>query len=218
VITAEGLKKTFSKHTALDDINLKISKGERVVFIGRNGSGKTTFIRCILGLYNYEGTLSVDGMNPRRNRIGVLQRVGYVPQASPYMNIKVADLMRYAADISGRPVDPIIETAKTLKLDNDDFKKNYLKLSGGMKQKLLIAIALGRGNDIIIMDEPTSNLDPDSRKIFYDLFLNCSKDMNIILTSHRSDELGFLVNRVVEMDYGKIIRESVAGSGERTTV
>lgn len=211
VITAVGLKKTFSKRPALDDVSLQISRGERVVFTGRNGSGKTTFIRCVLGFYNYEGTLSVDGMNPRRNRTEVLQRVGYVPQASPLMNIKAADLMRYAADISGKPVGPIIETAKTLKLDRDDLKKNYLKLSGGMKQKLLIAIAMGRGNDIIIMDEPASNLDPDSRKIFYDLFLNCSKDMTIILTSHRPDELGFLVKRVVEMDYGRIIRDSAEG-------
>ena len=114
------------------------------------------------------------------------------------MNIKVWDLIHYAADISNKPADAIIETATKLKLGGDDLKKNYLKLSGGMKQKLLIAIALGRGCDIIIMDEPTSNLDPDSRKIFYDLFLNCEKDKTLILTSHRSEELGFLVNRVVE--------------------
>lgn len=212
-IIARGLCKTFNKRQVLGNIDLEISKGEKVVFVGSNGSGKTTFIRCILGLYNFSGTLSIDGMDPRKNRMSVLERVGYVPQTSPSINMKVKDLMQYAADISDKPVGPIIEGARTLRLDKEDLGKNFLKLSGGMKQKLLIAIAFSRGNDIIIMDEPTSNLDPDSRKIFYDLLKNCPEDTTVISTSHRADELSFFINRVIEMDYGRIVRDIATTSG-----
>ncbi len=209
MITAKGLSKVFRKQQALAGIDLEISQGERVVFVGRNGSGKTTFIRCLLGLYNYGGILRVDGADPRRNRIDVLKRIGYVPQSSPPINMKVTDLIQYSADISGKPTGPIIEAAKTLNLDGEDLTKNFLKLSGGMKQKLLIAIAFGRGSDIIIMDEPTSNLDPDSRKIFYDLLLSSRDDTTVIATSHRADELTFFMKRVVEMDYGMILRDTL---------
>ena len=212
MIVSENLSKQFNKGFVLDNINLRISKGERVVFVGRNGSGKTTFIRCLLGLYNFNGTLTVDGINPRQDRMEVLKRIGYVPQTPPPINMMAAELIRYAADVSDKPLAPILETSKTLMLDMDvDLQKNFMKLSGGMKQKLLIAIAMGRGNDIIIMDEPTSNLDPDSRKIFYDLISNFPDDATMLLTSHRAEELSFFANRVIEMDYGKVLRDEVIG-------
>lgn len=210
MISAKGLTKSFNKHKVLDNVNIDISKGERVVFIGRNGSGKTTFIRCLLGLYKFDGVLNIDGINPRSNRVEILKHVGYVPQTSPPINMRVNDLMKYAADISDKPYHLILETSKTLGLDlNNDIHQNFLNLSGGMKQKVLIAVAMGRGNDIIIMDEPTSNLDPNSRKIFYDLISACAEGMTVILTSHRADELKFFASRIIEMDYGRIIRDEV---------
>ena len=212
MIASENLSKQFNKRFVLDNINMKISKGERVVFVGRNGSGKTTFIRCLLGLYNFDGTLTVDGINPRHDRMEVLKRIGYVPQTPPPINMTAAELIRYAADVSNKPLDTILEAAKTLMLDADmDMQKSFMKLSGGMKQKLLIAIAMGRGNDIIIIDEPTSNLDPDSRKIFYDLISNFPDNATILLTSHRAEELSFFANRVIEMDYGRVLRDEVVG-------
>lgn len=211
MISARGLTKSFNMRKVLDNIHVVISKGERVVFVGRNGSGKTTFIRCLLGLYNFDGVLDVDGINPRKNRVEILKRVGYVPQTPPPLNMKVDDLVKYAARVSNKSSDAIIEISKKLGLDlNNDFHKNFLKLSGGMKQKLLIAIAIGRGNDIIIMDEPTSNLDPDSRKIFYNLISACPENVTVILTSHRADELGFFISRIIEMDCGKIIRDEAS--------
>ncbi|MBI5055656.1 MAG: ABC transporter ATP-binding protein [Nitrospirae bacterium] len=209
MIIAEGLRKSFGRRCVLDNINLTISRGERVVFVGHNGSGKTTFIRCLLGLYTFDGKLSIDGMDTRKSRVDILKRVGYVPQTPPPVNMKVADLMQYAAAMSGKQPEIIMETANALNLDKEgDVNKNFMKLSGGMKQKVMISIAAGRGNDIILMDEPTSNLDPESRKIFYDLLSGCSKDTTVILTSHRADELSFLSSRIIEMDYGKIARDT----------
>lgn len=209
MIIAENLRKSFGRRRVLDNVNLTISKGERVVFVGHNGSGKTTFIRCLLGLYTFEGRLSIDGLDSRKNRVDILKRVGYVPQTPPPINMRVADLMHYAAAISGKHSETIMETANALNLDKEgDVNKNFMKLSGGMKQKVMISIAAGRGNDIILMDEPTSNLDPESRKIFYDLLSKCSEDTTVVLTSHRADELSFLSSRIIEMDYGKIVRDT----------
>lgn len=213
MIIAKSLSKQFNKRFVLDDLNLEIKKGENVVFVGRNGSGKTTFIRCLLGLYTYQGDLSVDGLSPRKDRVKLLSRVGYVPQTSPPINMMVLDLINYIAKLSGKTSAAIIEAARSLQLnmENDDIHKNFMKLSGGMKQKLMIAIAVGRGADIIVMDEPTSNLDPHSREIFLNLLSDVTKDTTVILTSHRADELEFLSCRIIEMDYGKVISDSAKG-------
>lgn len=215
MITAKGLNKKFNKRLVLNDVSLDISRGERVVIVGHNGSGKTTLIRCILGLYNFDGILTVDGANPRKERTEILKRVGYVPQLPPPIDMSVMDLARYSAEISGKQVGPIIEMAKKLTFDTDgNVRKNFLKLSGGMKQKLLIAIALGRERDIIIMDEPASNLDPGSRDIFYDLLARCSGNTTVILTSHRAAELTHIITRVIEMDYGRVVSDKITQTGE----
>ncbi len=209
MIKASGLRKTFKKRVVLDNVNLEISKGERVVLIGRNGSGKTTFIRCLLGLYNHEGDLTVNGMNPRKDREKVLRNIGYVPQTPPLINMRAIDLVRYVADISESSVESIIDIAEKLMFNVEvDLNNNFMRLSGGMKQKLLIAIAIGRNSDIIIMDEPTANLDPNSRMRFFEVLLhNVKEDATVILTSHRADELSFFAHRIIEMDYGRIIKD-----------
>ena len=83
--------------------------------------------------------------------------------------------------------------------------RQFVRLSGGMKQKLLIAIALGRDAQVLVMDEPAANLDPEARKIFFDLLAERQESATMIISSHRIDEVAALVNRVVEMDLGKIV-------------
>ena len=87
----------------------------------------------------------------------------------------------------------------------DNFNKPFLKLSGGMKQKLLVAFALGRTPKILLMDEPSANLDPKAREVFFNYLKNYDKDTLMILSSHRISEISVLVNRVVEMDLGEVV-------------
>lgn len=205
MITFSNVSKTFRRHKVLDDINLSIDTGERVALVGSNGAGKTTLIRCLLGEYLHEGAVSVGGLDPRSNRKAVLARVGFVPQIPPPLKMPVGELVNFAAAVCGSDPERIVVMMRSLGLDWDRVRRlPFVKLSGGMKQKSLIAIALGRDADLLIMDEPAANLDPEARHIFFQQ-LHERKDRAVMLiTSHRLDEVAALVNRVVEMDQGKV--------------
>jgi ABC-2 type transport system ATP-binding protein len=97
-------------------------------------------------------------------------------------------------------------------LVNENLKKPFLKLSGGMKQKLLVAFALGRNPKILLMDEPSANLDPKAREVFFDYLKNFDKDTLMILSSHRISEISALVNRAVEMDLGEVVSDKIISS------
>lgn len=190
----------------LDDINLDIASGERVALIGSNGAGKTTLIRCLLGEYVCSGELRVDDKNPRRHRAAVLSRTGFVPQLPPPLKMSVAQLIDFSASLCGVAPARIVEVAGQLGLDVRQIgARAFVRLSGGMKQKLLIAIALGRDAELLILDEPAANLDPEARKVFFELLARRVGQSTMLLSSHRLDEISTLVNRVVELDMGKIV-------------
>ncbi|MBT9520698.1 MAG: ATP-binding cassette domain-containing protein, partial [Dechloromonas sp.] len=118
----------------------------------------------------------------------------------------VGQLINFSASLCGTDSQRIHAIAKRLGLDVDAIlSRQFVRLSGGMKQKLLIAIALGREAKVLVMDEPAANLDPEARKIFFDLLAERLDDATMIISSHRLDEVSALVNRVIEMDMGKVV-------------
>ena len=155
MIRCENLSKTFRRARVLDGINLDIALGERIALIGSNGAGKTTLIRCLLGEYIHDGTVTIDGRSPRTERTAVLGSIGFVPQLPPPLKMPVGQLIEFSAALSGADPGHIDAIAGRLGLDVTDIRaRPFIKLSGGMKQKLLIAIALGRDAKLLIMDEP----------------------------------------------------------------
>ncbi|RAU22104.1 ABC transporter ATP-binding protein [Paramagnetospirillum kuznetsovii] len=218
MISFANVSKTFKRHKVLDGITLSIETGERVALVGSNGAGKTTLIRCLLGEYLHEGEVTVGGLDPKANRKAVLARVGFVPQIPPPLKMPVGELVNFAAAVCDSDPERIIAMMRSLGLDWDMVRSRpFVKLSGGMKQKTLIAVALGRDADLLIMDEPAANLDPEARHIFFQQ-LHDRKDRAVMLiTSHRLDEVASLVNRVVEMDQGKVaLDDRVADDVEMT--
>lgn len=206
MIQFQNIAKTFRKTRVLDGIDLRIGLGERVALIGSNGAGKTTLIRCLLGEYTHDGEVRIDGLDPRDNRTAVLGKIGFVPQLPPPLKMPVGQLIDFSASLCGTDPARIHAIAKRLGLDIDGIlTRQFVRLSGGMKQKLLIAIALGRDASVLVMDEPAANLDPEARKIFFDLLAERLEDATMIISSHRLDEVSSLVNRVIEMDMGKIV-------------
>ena len=205
MIRIETVGKTFGRARVLDGVSLSIDEAERVALIGSNGAGKTSLIRCLLGEYAFSGEIRVDGRSPRRERRKVLDGIGFVPQLPPPLKMPVGDLVRFAAAVSRAGAAQITAVLARLGLELADVAaKPFVKLSGGQKQKILSAIALGRECRLLILDEPTANLDPAARKVLFDLLAE-RPDRTMIISSHRIEEVAGLVNRVVEMDRGKIV-------------
>jgi ABC-2 type transport system ATP-binding protein len=206
MIKFTNLVKNFRRTRVLDGISLDIDIGERVALIGSNGAGKTTLIRCLLGEYTHDGEVAINGLDPRSHRTEVLGNIGFVPQLPPPLKMPVGQLIDFSASLCSTDPQRIHAIAKRLGLDVDAIlSRQFVRLSGGMKQKLLIAIALGREAKVLIMDEPAANLDPEARKIFFDLLAERLEDATMIISSHRLDEVSALVNRVIEMDMGKVV-------------
>ena len=206
MIRFQHVSKTFRRARILDGIDLQVGLGERVALIGSNGAGKTTLIRCLLGEYTHDGTVLIDGRDPRRLRTEVLGMIGFVPQLPPPLKMPVGQLINFSAALCGTPPERMHELAGRLGLDlSGILTRPFVKLSGGMKQKLLIAIALGRDAKVLVMDEPAANLDPQARKIFFELLAERAANATMLISSHRIDEVSALVNRVVELDRGKVV-------------
>lgn len=206
MIHFQNVSKTFKRNRVLDGISLDIGLGERVALIGSNGAGKTTLIRCLLGEYTHDGTVAIEGRAPRDERTHVLASVGFVPQLPPPLKMPVGQLIGFAASLCGSDEKRIAELALRLGLDVERVRQQpFVKLSGGQKQKILIAIALGRNAKVLVMDEPAANLDPEARKIFFELLAERQHDTTMLISSHRLNEVATLVNRVVELDMGKVV-------------
>ncbi len=206
MIRFNQVSKTFRRTRVLDHVDLTIAQGDRVALVGSNGAGKTTLIRCLLGEYICDGEVLLGGREVRRYRTEILKRVGFVPQIPPPLKMPVHQLINFAAGVCGCEPDEMYSVAERLGLEAAAFRKHpFVKLSGGQKQKLLIAIALGRDCDVLVMDEPAANLDPEARHVLFDLLAQKQDDAAMIISSHRLDEVAALVNRVIELDRGKVV-------------
>jgi len=205
VIHLDNLSKSFGRAKALDGLTLAVAAGEKIALVGSNGAGKTTLFRCLLGEYNHEGEVRVDGRDPRRERTSVLRLVGFVPQLPPPLKMPVGDLVAFATGTSDADPRRVVGVAAELGLDVAEVSRRpFIKLSGGQKQKLLIAIALGRETRILILDEPAANLDPPARAVLFQLLAQRHDD-TMIVSSHRVDEVAGLGTRIVELDRGRIV-------------
>ncbi|MFA7242324.1 MAG: ABC transporter ATP-binding protein [Sulfuricellaceae bacterium] len=206
MIKFANVSKVFKKNRVLDSTDLEIQPGERIALVGSNGAGKTTLIRCLLGEYIHDGSVTVQGLAPRRNRTQVLATIGFVPQLPPPLKMPVGQLIDFASSVCNSERRRMVDIAARLGLDAATVERlPFNKLSGGMKQKLLIAIALGRDSKILVMDEPAANLDPEARHIFFQLLAERLENTTMLISSHRLDEVASLVNRVLELDRGKVV-------------
>jgi ABC-2 type transport system ATP-binding protein len=198
--------KRFQRTDVLAGIDLEIDQGDRVALVGSNGAGKTTLIRCLLGEYRCQGEVTVNGQDPRLQRTEILKHVGFVPQISPPLKMPVGQLIRFAAGVSDSDPSKVLAVSEQLGLDAHSIRRQpFNKLSGGQKQKLLISIALGRDCNLLVLDEPAANLDPEARHTFFQLLAARQAQVAMMISSHRLDEVAALVNRVVELDQGRIV-------------
>jgi ABC-2 type transport system ATP-binding protein len=219
MIALRAVTKSFGSAKVLDGLDLDIPTGQRIALVGSNGAGKTTLFRCLLGEYNHGGEIRIEGRDPRRERTEVLSHVGFVPQVAPPLAMPVGALMRFVAETSGGSEAEMARIASRLGLEVGAIRaRPFTKLSGGMKQKLLIAAALGRPTRFLILDEPAANLDPAARGVLFDLLASRASS-TMLVSSHRLDEIAPLVNRVVELQQGRVVLDdAVADAGALGTM
>ena len=209
MIKIENLTKKFGQNISLDSVSCEFKKNDYIALMGANGAGKTTLIRSILGYYHPdEGKVLIDGLDPITQRVEVLKNISFVPQLPPPIKLSIEELMNYVVTSSGVDKELIKHYSNEMKLDiNANMNKSFFKLSGGMKQKLLIAISLAKKSGIIIYDEPTANLDPKARDDFYRLLKQNEEDKVLLFVTHRLEEVQELVNRQIYMDLGKVVSD-----------
>ena len=208
MITMARITKRFGRVTALDDVTLSIRSGEKVAFVGSNGSGKTTLLRALLGLVRFDGRITVAGADVAREPEVALRSVAYIPQIAPPIEAPVAEVVRAAAALRGIAEERTWCRALHLGLDVDlARKKRFRDLSGGMKQKLLAAMALAADAPVLVCDEPTANLDGKARAAFFELLAERPRASVVVLCSHRVEEVRALVDRVVELADGRLVRD-----------
>lgn len=210
LIVSKNVDKMFMGTKVLDDVSLTINQGDRIAMMGPNGAGKTTLVRAILGFYHIDGgEILVNGLDPVKNRVEVLKDISFIPQLPPPVKLSIEELLMYVQKSSGVSLERIFEESERMDLDlKKHLKKPFFKLSGGMKQKLLIAIALSKESGLLIFDEPTANLDPKGREKFYTLLTEIEPTCSTLFITHRLDEIEGLVNRQIYMDLGKVVDDA----------
>ncbi|MDU8928529.1 ABC transporter ATP-binding protein [Alisedimentitalea sp. MJ-SS2] len=205
MIRIDSLTKRFERRAVLDELTLAIDAGDRIALIGSNGAGKTTLFRCLLGHYRYTGEVGFGDAGAKRRDMDFLSRVAFVPQLPPPLRMPVGELISFAAKGAGADRDRMQDIADKIGIDLNEIRNRpFYRLSGGQKQKVLVTVALAREADLFIFDEPAANLDPAARAVFIDL-LAARKDASMLIASHRLEEVAPLVNRVIELDRGKVV-------------
>ena len=213
LIQAEGLSKRFGELAAVDAVDFEVRKGEAFGFLGPNGAGKTSTMRMI-GCTSPPsgGTLRVIGMDPVSQASEVKARIGVVPQMDN-LDIELTvreNLEMYARyfDIPRGVADPRIDELIDFVQLREKVGSKVEPLSGGMKRRLTIARALVNDPDLLLLDEPTTGLDPQARHLVWDrLYRLKQRGVTLVITTHYMDEAEQLCDRLVVMDKAKIVTE-----------
>lgn len=207
MIDVKKLTKKFNKFTALDDLNLQFTDSKSIALIGPNGCGKTTLIKCILGLNVIEtGDILVDGKSVKED-FRYRENIGYMPQIGRYPeNMTVGQTIQMIKDTRKIPASELdTELLQDFALENL-YQKKMRTLSGGTTQKVSAVLAFMFNPKIIILDEPTAGLDPLSSEILKKKIIKeKNKGKLIIITSHLLSELDEIISEVVFMNEGRII-------------
>ncbi len=232
MLYVKHLRKTFGKLVAVDDVSFTVDRGQLVGLLGPNGAGKTTTVSMIAALVTPEkgevlvgGTRLAGDTDPKKRQIGLVpQDLALYDELSARANLRFFGALY---GLSGAALDKAIDAAMDLVGLADRLKDLVKTYSGGMKRRLNLAAGLLHDPDILLLDEPTVGVDPQSRNaIFENLELLKSRGKAVLYTTHYMEEVERLADRIVVMDHGKVIADDtlsglqsrVAVAGEKATL
>ncbi|UCG40153.1 MAG: ABC transporter ATP-binding protein [Acidimicrobiia bacterium] len=204
MIRLQGLTKYYGANAALRDVDLDVAEGTSVALWGHNGAGKTTVIRALLGLVRYEGTATVDGHDCTSDGVSVRSLIGHVPQELTFHeHLTVAETVDFSRSLRQVDATRAMEVLEVVGL-HEELKKPTGALSGGMRQRLAIALALLADPPVLLLDEPTSNLDAHAREQMVHLLQSLRERCTLLLTTHHAGEVGLLADEVVYLEDGEV--------------
>jgi ABC-2 type transport system ATP-binding protein len=206
VLRVEELVKRYDGVTAVDGVSFSVKAREIFGILGPNGAGKTTTLECIETLRQFDaGTIQLGGLNVRTHAQDVKRIIGVQLQSSSFFDkLSLAELLALFGEMYGRRVDPLALLDEVELRDRS--RSQVVQLSGGQKQRFSIAAALVNDPVVIFLDEPTTGLDPQSRRHLWGVIKRIrSEGKTIVITTHYMDEAEELCDRVAIMDGGKIV-------------
>ncbi len=226
MIEIKELKKEFGKTVVLDNISFTVKKGEILGFLGPNGAGKSTTMKMITSFWTPTGgSIEIDGLDVSKNSLKTRQKIGYLPETVPlYDDMRVFEYLKFVAEIRGIKKGSIKERIKKVVSDCNleaVIRKPIEELSKGYRQRVGLAQAIMHNPDVLILDEPTTGLDPNQIIEIRDLIKEIGKEKTIIFSTHILSEVSATCDRAIIINKGKIIAEGTpsdlvnkAGGGE----
>ena len=205
-VTVSGVSKLYGRAAALTDISFEAHRGEALALWGANGAGKTTLLKAVLGLVECQGQITIAGHDVRRAGKQARRGLGYVPQEAVFYDLSVADTLAFYARLKRADVNRIPLLMDRLGLASHA-RKPVPALSGGLKQRLALAVALLADPAVLLLDEPTANLDAQAQREYLALLaeLRARDQKTIIFASHRLEEVEAVANRVLLLEQGRLV-------------
>jgi ABC-2 type transport system ATP-binding protein len=207
-IEVQNISKSYGAQKALDNVSFSVKKGEIVGFLGPNGAGKSTLMKILTTYINSdEGKASVNGNDVNENQKAVQQSVGYLPEHNPlYLDLYVREYLEFNADVYKVAKSRIEEVIQLTGLSTESHKK-IGQLSKGYRQRVGLATALLHNPDVLILDEPTTGLDPNQLVEIRNVIKNVGKNKTVFLSTHIMQEVEAICDRVIIINNGKIVTD-----------
>ncbi len=207
-IAIQNISKSYGTQKALDSISFSINKGEIVGFLGPNGAGKSTLMKILTTyLTADEGNAKVNGFDVSSQQKEVQLSIGYLPEHNPlYLDLYVREYLAFNADVYKVAKSRIEEVIQLTGLTSESHKK-IGQLSKGYRQRVGLANALLHNPDVLILDEPTTGLDPNQLVEIRNVIKNAGKDKTVFLSTHIMQEVEAICDRVIIIDKGKIVAD-----------
>ncbi|OUD37334.1 gliding motility-associated ABC transporter ATP-binding subunit GldA [Flavobacterium sp. FPG59] len=207
-IAVNNISKSYGAQKALDNISFSINKGEIVGFLGPNGAGKSTLMKILTTYITAdEGTATVNGQDVNTNPKAVQLSIGYLPEHNPlYLDLYVREYLAFNADVYRVAKSRIEEVIQLTGLSTESHKK-IGQLSKGYRQRVGLANALLHNPDVLILDEPTTGLDPNQLMEIRNVIKNVGKDKTVFLSTHIMQEVEAICDRVIIINNGKIVTD-----------
>ncbi|PZO29953.1 MAG: gliding motility-associated ABC transporter ATP-binding subunit GldA [Flavobacteriaceae bacterium] len=207
-IEVQNISKSYGAQKALDNVSFSVKKGEIVGFLGPNGAGKSTLMKILTTYITAdEGKAEVNGNDVLVNQKSVQQSVGYLPEHNPlYLDLYVREYLGFNADVYKVSKSRIEEVIELTGLSPESHKK-IGQLSKGYRQRVGLATALLHNPDVLILDEPTTGLDPNQLVEIRNVIKNVGKDKTVFLSTHIMQEVEAICDRVIIINNGKIVTD-----------